>query len=248
MVDCNWASALTRYDCRPVRGLSGADGLEIGTPFSRPDGSAINLYMMPLNQSHVEISDNGDTLAHLSGMGIDVWHSSRLRGLRDAVVGHSLTLDPRGDFRMIAQLQHSAIAFARAITALLAVNGWASEQMKIAVAERDLVSEAEPYIIARNANDILVRNPKVRGASRAEHTFDFRHGNDLIDVIAPTAQSTGGVMRKVGDVANGPFADPYSPLIIVDDRFDPVRAEKEMGILASMVRTESFSRLVQSSH
>ncbi|RYD93884.1 MAG: hypothetical protein EOP50_10400, partial [Sphingobacteriales bacterium] len=35
---------MTRYDCRPVKGTDGGACLEIGTPFSLPDGSAINLF------------------------------------------------------------------------------------------------------------------------------------------------------------------------------------------------------------
>jgi len=248
MVDCAWAQALTKYDCRPVRGLNGASGLEVGTPFSLPDGSAINLYILPISDSHIEISDNGDTLTHLSGMGIDVWQPARFRGLKDAIAKQAISFESRGDFRMIAQQKNGALAFAKFVTGILAINSWASDQLHISAPERDLAAEAEPYIIARNPSEIIVRSPHVRGASRAEHVFDFRHGLDLIDVIAPTPQSTGGVMRKVGDVCNGPFADPYSPLIIVDDRFEFLKADKEIGILASMVRTQPFSDLIQVRH
>lgn len=248
MVDCNWAQALTKYDCRPVLGINGSRGLEIGTPFSLPDGSAINLYVLPVGDSHIEISDNGDTLAHLSGMGIDVWQPARFRGLREAIAKEAIGFESRGDFRLIAQQKNAALAFAKFVTGILAINSWASGQLNVSAPERDLAAEAEPYIVARNPSDIIVRHPHVKGASRAEHVFDFRHGLDLIDVITPSPQSTGGVMRKVGDVCNGPFADPYSPLIIVDDRFDPIKAHKEIGILASMARTQPFSELMQLRH
>ncbi|MDB5576894.1 MAG: hypothetical protein JWR80_2070 [Bradyrhizobium sp.] len=248
MVNCDWANALTRYDCKPLIGINGSNVLEVGTPFSLPDGSAINLYISSVSNGHLMISDNGDTLMHLSGMGIDVWNASRLRGLRDAMSGQRMKLDHRGDFRLITQQKSAAVAFAQSVTGILAVNNWAREQLRIEPADRDLVAEAEPYILARNPTEKLIRHVRVKGASRAEHEFDFRHGSDLIDVIAPSPQSTGGVMRKVGDVINGPFADPYSPLIIVDDRFEPMKAEKEMGILASIARTQPFSRLTQMSH
>jgi hypothetical protein len=81
-----------------------------------------------------------------------------------------------------------------------------------------------------------------------DHLFDFRQGNDLIDVISPSAQATGGAMRKVGDVINGPFADAISPLIIVDDRTEPRKAENEIGILSSLVRTQAFSSLMTLHH
>lgn len=248
MVSCEWASMLTRYDCKKLRTVHGADCLEIGTPFSLPDGSAINLYVIPQGTDHLIISDNGDTLLQLSSMGIDVWNSARLRGLREAISREKIVLDNKGDFRTITTTSNAPMAFAQAVTGLLAVSHWASNQLKAEPAERDLAAEAEPYIIARAPEAEFIRNARVKGASRAEHIFDYRHGDDLIDVIAPTPQSTGGVMRKVGDVINGPFADPYSPLIIVDDRFEPLKADKEIGILASLTRTQSFSSLTGTVH
>jgi hypothetical protein len=81
-----------------------------------------------------------------------------------------------------------------------------------------------------------------------DHIFDFGHGSDVIDIISPSPQATGGATRKVGDVLNGPCADSHFPLIIVDDRAEPRKAKNEIGILASLVRTQSFSSLVMPGH
>jgi hypothetical protein len=247
MLNCTWAAALTKYDCRPVRGLDGSEGLEIGTPFSLPGGAAINLYLMPVGD-HILMSDNGDTLIHLSAMGVDVWKPGRMRSLREELASHELTLTEAGDFRLISTEEKSAWNFANAISALLVVNHWAHHQMKSDPVERDLPAEAEPYIIARNPNLYFAKSPRVRGASRAEHTFDFQHGDDLIDVITPHPVSTGMTLRKIGDISNGPFMGDRSSLVIVDDRFDPLRAESEMGMLASTTRTQSFTSLMRALH
>lgn len=247
MLNCNWASALTRYDCRQVPGLDGQIGLEIGTPFSLPDGSAINLYVIPAG-SHVLLSDNGDTLFHLNSMGLDVWHAMRIRALRETAAVNKLTIGDQGDIRMLAQPDHAPYAFAQAITGILSISAWAAAQLNAEVKERDIVAEAEPYIVARNPTAKLKVRPKIRGASQAEHVFDYQHGSDLIDVITPHPASTGGVMRKVGDVTNGPFAEHLSPLIIVDDRQDPTRAQNEIGIIASIARAQTFTSLMRTVH
>lgn len=247
MLNCRWANALTKYDCRPVRGLDGQDGLEIGTPFSLPGGAAISLYLMPAG-SHILISDNGDTLIHLSGMGIDVWRPARMRALREELSSHELKLTDEGDFRLITTVEKSAWNFANAVSALLAVNHWAYRQMKAETSAHDLPAEAEPYIIARDPGLYFQKNPFVRGASKAEHRFDFQHGEDLIDVINPHPVSTGMSLRKIGDVLNGPFIGSRSPLIIVDDRFDPLKAESEMGMISSIARTQPFSSLIRPLH
>ena len=221
--------------------------MEVGTPFSLPDGSAINVYLSNLG-NHVLLSDNGDILFQLNGMGIDIWQPMRLKGIRDLALRHNIHLSENGDFRVISKSENTSSAFALMISGLLAVSHWAGDHLNIESEEHDIVSEAEPYIIARNHNLICKRKVRIQGASKAIHEFDFQHGNELIDVISPSAVATGGVMRKIGDVVNGPYADDTTQLIIVDDRFDPFRAENEMGILASIVRTQPFTELIRTVH
>lgn len=247
MLNCKWAHALTQYDCRTVTGFDGQSGLEIGTPFSLPDGSAINIYLMPYG-NHILLSDNGDTLFHLGSMGLDLRQGMRLRALRDTASARRMAIGDKGDLHMISRQEHAAHAFAETITTILAISDWAAQQMKAEIKERDIIAEAEPYIIARDRNAIFKLRPKVRGESQAEHTFDILHGKDLIDVIAPHPAATGGVMRKVGDVTNGPYIDHLSPLIIVDDRNDPAKASNEMGIIASISRVQSFTSLMHVIH
>jgi hypothetical protein len=228
--------------------MRGETGLRIGTPFSLPDGAAITLYLIESGDGHLIISDNGDTFAHLSALGLDLIHQSKLRALRSVVEAHGITLSADGDFKLLTQKKNAAWSFACSISALLAVAQWAREQLHHMPVEHDLLAEAEPYIVARNPAIQLQRRVHVRGASMADHVFDFCQGSDLIDIIAPSPQATGGAMRKVGDVINGPFADRYSPLIIVDDRTERSKAENEIGILSSLVRTQPFTSLLQLRH
>jgi hypothetical protein len=109
-------------------------------------------------------------------MGIDVWKPSRMRSLRAELAPHELKLTQTGDFRLISTAEKSAWNFANAISALLVVNHWAHQQMKSDPVERDLPAEAEQYIIARNPSLYFAKSPRVKGASRVEHTFDFQHG------------------------------------------------------------------------
>jgi hypothetical protein len=246
-MNCQWAEALTRYDCRPVTTREGNACLEIGTPFSLPDGSAINLYLIE-EGTHVRVSDNADTVFQLGGMGIDVWQWQRMGALRDIAAMHRLTLTDRGEIFTLAQRDRVAAGLAVSVTGLIAVSLWAAERLNQPAPEADLAAEIQPYIIARNPAAPFEVAPKVRGASRAVHTFDFKHGLDLIDVISAHPNATGAAMRKAGDVQNGPFADDASPLILVDDRRDPERAQNEIGILASITRAMPVSALIETVH
>lgn len=246
-MNCDWATNLTRFDCRPVPAVSGSVGLEIGTPFSLPDGSAINVYLLT-EGSHIRISDNGDTLFQLPSMGLDIWQPARFNALREFARSRKLHLTERGELFALARPEHAAGGFATTLTGLIAVSQWAADKLGEREPETDLVAELEPYIVARNPALPLKLHPKVKGASRTVHTFDLQHGSDLIDVITANAIATGGAMRKAGDVQNGPYAGSAAPLFVVDDRRDPARAESEIAILGSMTRAMAASTLMAPRH
>src|SRR5690606_10032480 len=96
MLNCDWAQALTKYDCRPLTAVDGSSCLEVGTPFSLPDGSAINIYLKPEAQL-VRISDNGDTMFQLGSLGIDVWNSAVRSSLAKMLGKHKVQLSPKGE-------------------------------------------------------------------------------------------------------------------------------------------------------
>jgi hypothetical protein len=248
MFNCDWAQSLTRYDCQPLTALDGGPCLEIGTPFSLPDGSAINLYLTQVGDNMIKIGDNADSLFQLGGMGLDVWHPAKQAALRALLRRHNLSLDTKGDVYLLAQNQHAANGFAVAVTGLLALSGWAGDQLQTPASSIDMVAELEPYIIARNPAATYKRHPHAMGASRTEYEFDLQHGADLIDVIGPSPQATGAAMRKAGDIQNGPFAEHLSPLFVVYDLKDSARAESEISILGSMARAIPASRLMRSLH
>jgi hypothetical protein len=246
MFNCEWAKSLTRYDCRPLQALDGSACLEIGTPFSLPDGSAINIYLKPEAQ-FVRISDNADTLFQFGGMGLDVWGGSTHGSLTGLLAKHKAQIAASGEIFLLSHPDKCAQGFAVAVSALLHLAAWAADKLgEQAANEDDLMAVAEPFIIARDPSAPFKRNFKVRGASRLDHVFNFRHGSDAIDVISPWPQSTGSAMRKAGDVQNGPMSEDFRPLFIVDDRKDADKAYNEIEILGSITRAMPLTRLMST--
>lgn len=247
-LNSDWAQALTRYDCQTLLGLDGRPCLEIGTPFSLPDGSAINLYITSAADGFVKISDNADTLFQLSGMGLDLWQAARFSTVREMMQRYKMLVGTQGEIFLLSKESHAANGFALAVTGLLALSGWAGGLLKAQAPGVDMLAELEPYIIARNPNATCKRNPHVKGASTTDYSFGMQHGNDLIDVISADARSTGAAMRKAGDIQNGPFAEHLKPLIIVYDLVNREKAMNEISILGSVTRAMPASRLMQSLH
>lgn len=247
MFDCEWAKSLTRYDCRALQALDGSPCLEVGTPFSLPDGSAINIYLKPESQ-FVRISDNADTMFQFGSMGLDVWNGATHASLASLLAKHKTQLTPAGEVFLLAHPDKCAQGFAVAVAALLSLAGWAANKLgERPDDEDDPAAVAEPFIIARDPSATFKRNFHVRGASQLEHVFNFRHGRDAIDVISPWPQSTGSAMRKAGDVQNGPMSNDFRPLFIVDDRHEPDKAYNEIAILGSITRAMPLTRLMATA-
>ena len=117
-MNCNWLKVASAFDCVPVRGLHNERGIEIGTPFSYADGSAIVLYAME-EGDRILLSDNGELLAHLATVGIQT--GRRVSILREHVARFGLTLSDRGDIRVLVSPDQGVHMLATAISAMLSV-------------------------------------------------------------------------------------------------------------------------------
>lgn len=243
MFDCNWAQTLTKYDCRSLVAIDGSPCLEIGTPFSLPDGSAINIYLKPEAQ-FIRISDNADTMFQLGGLGLDVWNGAVKTSLSKLLGKHKVQLSPQGEVFLLTSNDNSAMGFAVAITAILQLANWAADKLNERSPTIDLIAEVEPYLIARNPTAEFKKKFHVKGVSQSDHVFDFLQGCEIIDVLTPWPASTGGAMRKAGDVQNGPMGELFQPLFIVDDRTEPDKAFNEIEILGSITRAMPLTSLM----
>lgn len=239
-MNCDWLKTATAFDCVPVRGLHGERGVEIGTPFSYADGSAIVLYALE-EGGRILLSDNGEMLAHLQAVGVPV--SRRVAALRDRVARFGLTLGDQGDVRVLVPAEQGAHMLATAISGLLSVAEWEREHIGLDEQTQNLAEEAELLLREWKPGVTLERRPKIKGQSKREHTFAFLMDGEYIDVIPANHTATGATMRKAGDVKNSPYLAGREIRVVIDDRRDPDRANVERQILGSLVRSMTLTKL-----
>ena len=236
----DWLDTASAFDCVPIRGVHGEHGIEIGTPFSYADGSAIVLYALE-EGNRILLSDNGEMLAHLEAVGLPV--GRRIAMLRERLAPFGLTLGDKGDVRVLVPAQQGAHLLAVAISGLLAVAEWEREQVGLDEQTQNLADEAEILLREWKPGAPLERRPKIKGQSKREHTFAFLVDGEYIDVIPANHTATGATMRKAGDVKNSPYLAGREIRVVVDDRRDPDRAEVERQILGSLVRAMTLTKL-----
>ncbi|MGE8451754.1 MAG: DUF1828 domain-containing protein [Pseudomonadales bacterium] len=241
--DCAWLRQNLAYDCRPVRTVNGEAALEIGTPFSFADGTAIVFYLIEQG-AHALISDNGDTLAHLHSVGLDPFNRRRESAIRNTLAPFGVALEANGEIRAIAPTAASQHIIATYISSLLALANQERGWLGIPEPINNFADEVEQYLRLWKPADEIVRHPKVKGISRHEYTFDFWWNGELIDVVSPSHQATGGLMRKLGDVLSAP-GERAKIRVVIDDRDDFERAETEKQIIGSMASAMLFSSLTK---
>lgn len=241
-MNCRWLINNLGYECRPVPALhAGVTALEVDTPFSFSDGEAIGFYLVETGAT-VRISDNGDTLSHLSGMGLS-HNGNRYKSIRERVKTHGLELSAGGELFALSPSAGAERLIANYITALLSIAAYEREALTMPESADDFVSTVESALRIWKPSESLIAGPRIKGLSHHEYRFDLLYGHRLIEALAPRPASTGAILRKAGDVLNGPFAENYSVLAIIDDRYEPERAETEMEIIASMTEAMLYSRI-----
>ena len=240
-MNCQLIANKFAFDCTPLFTARGEQAFELGTPFAFVDGAAINVYAIPHGDT-LELTDNGDTMLHLTSMGMAAWHKSKLASLRRSIEPHALTFTEQGEIKAYGKADHAALLIAQFISGILAVAQMERTALGVPDKADNLADEVEMLLRIWKPKLTLVRIPCVKGISGHEYDFDFMFGDELVDVIAPHHNATGGVMRKLGDVLSGP--GQHKALVIVDDRAEPERAETELQIIAMLARAMPLSKLM----
>lgn len=245
-MNCEWIKNTIGYRCLPLRGIKGESALEIGTPFTFPDGTSINFYLLEQGQGHILISDNGDTAMHISSYG-DLWNQATVRQIEKMANENHIVLGELGDLRMIVEKGQLSYGIATFTAALIVFSKWVEERLTLPAPLVSLADKAEIYLTKWKPDLALQKNVSIKGLSKRDYTFDFQQGNELIDIIGANAQAVGSTMRKAGDVMNSPAMEGRVIRVIVDDSKDETGAQREKQILGSMVKAMLLSELIRAS-
>jgi hypothetical protein len=240
-MNCQLIANKFAFDCTPLLTTKGEEAFELGTPFAFADGAAINVYAIPHGDT-LELTDNGDTMLHLTSMGMAAWHKSKLASLQRSIEPHGLTFTEQGEIKAYGKADHAALLIAQFISGILAVAQMERTALGVPDKADNLADEVEMLLRSWKPQLTLVRAPHVKGISGNEYGFDFMLGDELVDVLGPHHNATGGVMRKLGDILSAP--GQHKALVIVDDRAEPERAEIELQIIAMLARAIPLSKLI----
>ncbi len=241
-MECNWLMNNLGFECRSVQGRHHGSVLEVDTSFSFSDGEPVAFYVIEHGNALV-LSDNGDTLAHLTGVGLAVGDKRHWASIRNRLELFEMGISDDGEIKASGPKDDASRLIARYLEGILSVISYERESLCAPVDTNTFIDEVAMLLRLWKPNAKLTLNPKVRGMSQREHHFDFQLDNLLVDAINPNANATGGVMRKAGDVISSPYSGGQDLLVIIDDRIDRALATTECGIVSSLVKAVLFTDL-----
>lgn len=225
----------------------GGVALEVDTPFSFCDGEPVSLYVLQHGDSII-VSDNGDTIAHLMGAGLQMTHKRSWGVIRSRIEHHNLMLTDEGEIKTLGSRSHASSVLSQYLAGIMAIVDYERQSLAAPTDANVLADEVEMLFRAWRPGDDVIRNPQVPGISRRKHAFDFQIGRTLVDAVAPNAAAIGGVMRKAGDVCSSPHLNGLEVMVVIDDRDDPVAAHMEKDITTALVKTMLLTDLEHVAH
>jgi len=241
-MNCENFDSLIGMRCNPL-----GDAVEVVTPFTFSDGSALEIFAQERG-SQVHFFDDGFTLLHLHSAGIQIaGQKKRWKPLRAIAQKYGATLSDHGVFEVLCSRPQASTGFAQLVSTLLEVAAWERENAGVSFDNEWLVEEVAMHLRAWKPAASLTKKPTVRGFSGRSLTFDYEFDGQLIDAVTPHSASTGAELRKLVDFNSGPARLGKEPLIIVDDRFHPEAAKQELGILGRVAKAWPMSSLLAAS-
>ncbi len=192
-------------------------GCHLITPFIRPDGEAISLYVESRSTAEIRVSDAGDTLGYLYVNGLTLTRTllSRIRQIArsfDATLdGNALICDSVED--NIGEAVHNSIQAILAVTSL--INGRRASSRVL------FDNEVESYIINTGVTyDFEYAVPGLRES----HAFKFHINSGRNLLVQPLSASTESAAHSLAERWSYRFIDTverddsWRPLAVLDDR------------------------------
>ena len=209
--------------CHPVS----ESVLLVSTPLVFPDNTPVNFYA-ETHGNTVIITDDGDTLMRLHGIGLG--NNPRLADSLDKKAKHHNGALLNGCLTFTAKSVRES--YANYLKTMLDIINYEYEHTALTEEKITAINDVVVELQRRNPGCAIEHNVSIKGSTGASYTLALKAGDRLIELTTPHHQSTGAILRRVADIEK---AGAMPPLIIVDDTGDMNRGAKEASLIGAFV-------------
>lgn len=214
----------------------------IESPFRFTDGDSVTVFAEQVGDQ-VRFFDSGGTAWHLDGRGVSMRDARRTRFLREIAERFDVNCSDDLELEVWATAGTAAQAYARLVSALLAVVEWERASDGTDLETAALLDEVATLLARTAPDEELARDVMLTGISKQQHRMDFRLGRQIVVAVRPHHLSVSSAIRRLLDVKNLPSNAQYEWRVILDDRTDPEGADKEGAVLGTVARVTMFRAL-----
>lgn len=240
-LDCPWFHANNGWHCQRLEGRS-QETLYVSTPVLLADGKPLDFYLLRRGKN-LTFTDDGLTLFALQNGGIEFGDRRQIKGLENIAERLEFTITDAGTIEALIPEDQLAWWMSRVLRMFVGIAEWQVER----IAQRDtdfaLTDEVERLLRMKAPDRILLATPNVK-LKGLDYSFDFLWGSTYVDAINPSPQSVSARLRKA--ILAAQEDTEIDLLFILDNRFDPEKADRELPVLGQVARTIRLSDFEES--
>ena len=225
------------FDMYKVPTRDGSIVYEIDTPFLLADEYTLNIFVEQLG-NNIHIFDEGCTVFDLRGFGIQL-DDGRMKSLSNLLRGYGLAFDGTS-IESLAPVDKGHVLFSRYIAAMMSIDTWLRSNIRVKPSKTNLVNQTKTYFKSWTQSNDVIDSPKIQGKYEKIISFDFMINDLYVDSIFPDYNATASFMHKV---ALAKISHNIKTMVVVDDRADPHKAQREKEIASAVSPAMDFSTL-----
>lgn len=235
---------MTGFACQPIS--EQGDLARISTPFCFADGDPVPVYVQTFANNVHRFFDDGQTLLHFIGRGMQLNNGHKLRFVSKIAQKHGAAMNDNGVLELFSKGASSADAFAQYITCMIAISQWEQEHQGLdanGAAFADEVAHALLSLYPESAKTFMPK-PVYLGSSGKRHELDFSFDGKGYIAVRPNQQSAAPALYKLVDITNRQTNEDVQLVVVIDDRHDKIAAKNTKQVFRSIASDViSFSKI-----
>lgn len=241
---CDNLTTLLGFECCPL--TAAGDVALISTPFQFEDGEGFPAFA-EVAGNQLRFFDDGGTLLHFLGRGLrlDTWR--RMRFITSAAEQHGATFTDCGEIEVWAPLDQAADAFGKYVSTMMAIAAWEKEQRGVAVDTGMLLDEVVLALRAWKPDaELQLDPPPLQGISGQAHKIDLVFDGKGVVATSSHPNAVSANLKKLVDIKALLANQDARFLVIIDDRADPVAADREARVMQTVATVMPYTALTRS--
>lgn len=238
---CDSLSAMIGFDCCPL--TAAGNVALISTPFQFEDGEGVPVFAEVVD-GQVRFFDDGGVMLHFLGRGMNLDDKRRLKFIATAAEMNGAVLNEQGEIEVWSSVESAPTAFAKYVSAILAVSAWERDQRGVSVDAALLIEDVEMALRAWRPSAPVLRDPEpFKGVSGQAYKFELLFDGQGVIATSPHPNAISANLRKLIDIKGLLANDALQFLVVIDDRNDPDAADREARVVQSVATVVPFSSL-----